>query len=859
MLKISQKTKPSKAAVIVPLQCKLHQLYDTRVATISHMSGYPSAIHVIGRLQRQIDLSSFDALLQSLLKVRDLVRVTADVIDSMEGVKVDKFQINRTEIAAYVENITAHLQTFKAGPDDVDLISHLITSFEANTGAWVLLGATPADDLHLKFKRLYDEVLRKSEDMELSVYAPHKDAIERLGNLPQFAQKIKTSKKHGLEDKTDTAEDLRSAATIYRLAAVKIIDHVYQLMMDKDVWYSFVSTRAKAEIASNLERAKSLKVFSLYLQSLLSYNQFFMLETFMKGYDLVQNWITHFPPLEASTIQKLENVVRPHDILNAKHDVSQILNSFTDSNDHDLSSDLIVFPEELLSAFGISKAVRLINDATVAFAINSDFKDAGDLDDKKYLPLLAGIATSEFNVTHDLSKVILLGKMVSGEVDKALADLVPALVRGASKMTIETLKGLSLSAKLPFLIPHALQWHITKGVSKGIENGMLTMDSASPSFTWAYHDHIRKNFRMKMATDDQIVKSYKLFHDKQIVDRDKAAKMRSLFGYEWRSLVPDFWQNGNTIYTEAMLKSDPHVVRALIETLSGRNFEIAIRELGVSHLRAMWATYLSSFALLYIDDATVDKFAPNKGDALRQPLLIEGHGKPYGTSYSALASKQPPVTGASDFIVLAEGIYLRMLTLIPVVSDDLQIDPHFFLEHPNMYFNSNSVSMPVTQWVVDDSLLNLCLFPVSQVPCVPGTMFTNKYAYLTMELFMNMDIYFKPAVSDKAREVIPIGLTVKDWPYDRHTYFIEYKTFGSYGADRSNIELDVEQELVADAVKKIEATIVKDQKEVSDVVEGSGNAINQALKQVEKEVKDGQSKHMPLGDDEKPASIDSTK
>lgn len=855
MLKISQKTKPNSAAIIIPMNVKLPQLYDGRLSLISNMSGYPSAVHVIGRLQRQIDLSSYDAMLRSIKKLRDLTKITADVIDSMEGVKVDKFQLNRVEIIAYVQNVTANINSFKPDVDDIDLIAHLITSYEANTGAWVLQGAMKDRDMHLEFKKIYSSVLTDNAGSDLPVYAPHEDDITTLGTLPQFASKVKKDKGNQSDDTVGMNDSLRSASTLYRLAAARITDHVYQLMMDRDVWYSFVSPRAKAEIASNLERSKSLKVFSLYLQSLLSYNQFFMLETFMKGYELVQSWITHFPPLEASTTHKLDSVVRPHDLLNARQDVNSLFSSFGENVDQTLAKQLVIFPEELVSSFGISKAIRRINDTVVKFAVNSDFKDAGDLDDKRYLPLLAGVAADNFNISHDLATVILTGKIVSGEIDKALADLVPALVRGSSKATIETLKGLGLSSKLPFQLPHALQWHVTKGVVKGLENGKLSLDSASPSFSWAYHEHIRKNFKFKMATDDQIALAYPHFVDRQVVDRDKASSYRELFGYQWRSLVPDTWQTGHTIYTESMLKSDPSVVRQLIESISGKNFEIAVREIGVDHLAKVWATYLSSFALLYVDGATIGRHTKGQGDKEQQVILVEGHGKPYGASYSALENKQRPITSPEDYIRVAEGIYIRILDRIPVVTDDLIIDPHFFLEHPSMYFASNSETIEVKQWVIDESLLHLCLIPVHQSAFVPKVMFTNKYAYITSELMMNMDIYFKPAVPETARETMPISLSKKDWPFDKYTYFLEYKTFGSYGVDKANIDIDNEEELVRDAVEKIEKTITNDHKEVSTTVEAAGHATASTIKQIETEVKEGQSKIAPLGDDDKPADL----
>lgn len=857
MLKISQKTKPSKAAVILPLAEKKEQLYHGRLALISNMSGYPSAVHVIGRLQRQIDLSSYEGLLHSIKKLRDITKITADVIDSMEGVKVEKYQLNRVEIATYVQNVTANFHSFQPDPDDIDLIAHLITSFEANTGAWVLQGAVKEKDIHLDFKSMYSSILHEQTSNDIPVYAPHEDSITVLSKLPQFVIRKKTTAEGQQTEDLENSK-LTSAATLYSFAATRIIDHVYQLMMDRDVWYSFVSPRAKAEVSTNLERSKSLKVFSLYLQSLLSYNQFFMLESFLKGYDLVQDWITHFPPLEASTLHKLDNVVRPHDLLNAKMDVKNLFDSFTDPSDHSLATKLIVFPGELVGSFGIANAIERINASAASFITNADIKDVADLDDKKYLPLLAGVAADSFNISHDLATIILTGKIVSGEIDSALAELVPALVRGASRSTIEALRGVGLTAHLPFSVPHALQWSIGAGVVKGLSQGKLSLDSAAPSFSWAYHEHVRKNFKFKMATDDQIVKSYDAFADLQVADKDKASFYRELFGQPWRSLVPDFWQTGNTIYTRDTLKSDPSAVRHLIEAMSGRNFEIVIREMSVPHLARIWATYLSSFALLYVDDATVRPNNKEKGDKVKQTILIEGHGRPYGASYTALQNKQAPISSGNDLIVITEGIYLRILDKIPVVTDDLIIDPHFYLEHPSMYFASNSQTIPVTQWVIDDSLQHLCLMPAVQRPAVPPVMFTNKYAYLTAELVMNMDLYFKPSSPSPAREVLPINFSKQDWPYDKFTYFLDYVTFGQYGAPKGQIDVSAETELVKDAVAKIEQTIITDNDEAAKIAASSGSAIAGTMKNIAKEVDDANKKKESDSESDDPAPLSPT-
>lgn len=613
-------------------------------------------------------------------------------------------------------------------------------------------------------------------------------------------------------------------------------------MMDKEIWYSFVSPRAKAELAGNLERSKSLKTFALYLQNLLSYNQYFMLEMFLKSYDLVQEWITHFPPLEAATLYKLDNIVRPHDVLNARGDVATLIGSFTDDAKQNIADKLVVFPSELLGSMGIKKVVEKLEAESSKYAINAPIGSLKDLDRPGYLPLLSGVAAANFDVAYDLTKVLLVNKRVSGEIDDALAGLVPSLVRGSAKANVENLKALQLSAKLDFVIPRSLEYSITKGVEKSIEGGKLSLDSAAPQFSWEYHEFLRKRTSFSVTTDSLIANTYEHFNAAQIVDRDRAKAYRDMIGYHWKSLVPSSWASGHTVYTKDSLSSSPEQVRQLIEILTMKNFDIAIRELQVPHLQKIWATYLSSFCLLYINQdememgvSSIDSSSEGSGFSI--PVLIEGYGRPYGATYLELLNKQNAQPAKSeDFIVMANGIYLYILDSIPVVTDDLAIEKHFFQEQASMYFSANSGKQNVKEWVVDDSLLQLALFPVTEVTSVPSISFTSKFAYLTKGVFLNMELYYKPTSPDAAREVSSIKTTKKEWPFDRHQYFLEYITFGNYGVDRISVDNAEENGLIVKTVEKIEATIKKDNQEAVDSSESAGSATKNTVANVKVEI-----------------------
>lgn len=829
MQKINLKTKPSSGAVIVPLSLKLPSMYNNRIAMISHMSGYPTAMYVIGRLQRMIDLTSYNNMMTSLLKVRDIARVTGEVIDTMEGLKVDRYQLNRNDIMTYVAAVTDTMKTYKPSPEDLDLIAHLITSFESNMGSWMLQGGDNEDNLHLKFRSMYQQVLLGDEGLKLAAYAPHDDTITTIGELPQFKLTAAEKKIHADATNPDRIKD---ALVLYKFAATRIVDHVYHLLMDKDIWYKFVSPRFKAEVATNLERGKSLKTFALYIQNLMSYNQFFMLETFLFSYDLVQKWITYFPPLEAHTLYRLDNVIRPHDLLNAKHDVDELLNSFVSPKGQNLAGNLIVFPSEMLSSVGMKKSVQQLNDASIKFSTIDPMTDIKNLDRPVYLPLLSGVAAGNFDVAYDITNTLLLGKKVSEEIDQALYGLTPSLIRGSSAATVTALKDLGIKAKLSFSIPHALEYSIERGVDKGIEGGKLMLDSAAPQFSWKYHDFIRKNVMFTTITDDQIANKYDGFGVSQIIDRDRAASYRTMLDAQFKSLVPSSWSTGTLVYTAATLKSGKEQVRQLVETLTNKNYEIAIRELALPHIRKIWATYFSSFALLYVDDAVINAFEEVSGP-WKTPALVEGHGRPYGVSYTNLASRQTPIKAEDDFIKVANGIYLRMLNKIPVVTDDLSVDKHFYQEHSSMYFAANSINQDVSEFVMDDSMLNFALFPVIENTSVPPLVFTAKHAYLTKGLYLNIEMFYRPTAADSAREVTHIGLTHKEWNFERHRYFLEYITFPNYAEKSVGLDATVEDEvLVKHAIEKIEGAITKDNKEAAASVEGAGAASKNAMTKV---------------------------
>lgn len=833
MRKLSKKNSIKKATAIVPLNDKLPFLKLARTLTISKMSGWPTGLHVIGRLQKYIKLSSYSDMLNSIYRLRDLVRITADVIDMAEGMQVEKAALNRTEIKAWVLNIVRNLGIETLTDDDIDLITQLIISYESNVSAWTLEGGSDDEgsdkSIHLQFKALYDHVIDGAADAELPIYNASNDSISKVGALPQFGKK--PAKEAASES---SMKDLKSFATLQRFAAVRVIDHVYHLLTDKDIWYEFVAPRIKPSLAANLERGRTLKVLSLYLQHLLSYGQFFALETYIKGYDLVQDWIQHFPPLDSATSYKLEHTIRQHDVLGVKRDVEELLNSFSSSSVSFVTS-LTVFPTELLGPFGIAEAINKASKEADKYIVSEDAASMlTKLGNPSYLPLLAGTAMDEFDVTSDLAQTILLGSAVSGEINHAIYSLLPTITRNSSTEVLDDLRNLQISCSLQFRIPHACEYHVEHGTISQVEGGTLALDSGSAPRSYDYHRYLSKDLRLKMVTDLSVANNYEGFTPKQAFDRDKAADLRAILGINAKSLVPSSMQTATAAFTRSELMSGENIVRSLFSELTGMSFELFKRILAVKHSRKDWATVLSSFGLIYYADS-INDLLENRSDNAKTPLssliLQEGWGAPYGTTYANLERLQGALTAETmktDLIEIGKGIWFRLLNAIPVATQSLARDYKFYHEHHYSYFTSNSGTMKVAAWVKDDSLLNFACFPVAIKPRVPNVLTTRRFGYLNQNLFLNFEEYYMGGTADEAREKIKVSVVTENWPFDKFSLFLEYTKLGSYFAKKSAIVSVEEESVINEAVTVIEQAIKNDNAEARAQSNNAGQAEAQA-------------------------------
>lgn len=754
-------------AVIDSLRNQLPMMIAHRTVLASKMEGVPRGVHVVGRLQRQFNLSSSSALLESIRRMYEIIHITAEVIESMEGVKMDKYQLDRTEILTYVSNVVQTMRTSTPDSGELELIGVLITSFEASQNSWVLQSQSGPNGLHVKFVELYNEI-RDMNVGELPIFVPSQSAVQTMGSV---------SSSLGW-----STEDLDRAGATYKLALVRVVDHVYSLLLETDVWAAFVAPRLKADVTTNLERAKTLRIFAHYLQSLLIYPQFFSLEMVLHGYEQIQAWIQYFPPLSAEIKHRLESVIRPHDVLGAGEDVKRFLTSFSEVGEKELK--VTTLATELIGVYGLDDVIAIITTEINKLKLNVSIDRLIELDDKAYLPLLAGIPVTDINVGHKVAEAVLLSKKVESAVSNALGDLLPVIARGVTKDTLNQLVAMQIRPKIPFISPSAQLLEVTRGVKQEVSRNMLRIDRKAPVHSFDYYAYIRKNYKYAIAIDEEVFKNRPYREFTNIIDLDKAHDLQQILATSWPSLIPSFLAQGERYYDAAAIKASESDIRFIMERMGGSSLELIVKELTLPHRAKMWATFLSSFALLYYRD---DAMAPISSEDSAEYQLIMGHGQPYGTSYINLEMAQPPLD-VDKLIPLSSNFFLRMLETIPISLPELAYDQAFFGHHPVSYFASNSVSIPVSRFVWGEGLSNFCMTPIPATISNVGAKFGTRYVYSLRRMVLNYNIFYSAAVPAEARENFPLPVVEHSWNLERDTFFLRYLTFGHYAAGRTALE-----------------------------------------------------------------------
>lgn len=817
MKKIINLPLDTSLAYITSYQGVIRSAINMRTVALSNLSGYPIATQVVGKIQREFKLGSYKELLESILKMRNIALTAAEVINTIPILKVDRYQLERTEIDDYIKSMTKSTGGYTFTEADRGLIAFMITSSESSEHSWLLDLADSKDNLFIKLLALYDSanyqkasiadgiISDAADASRQSFYDPTEDKIIAVKDNPRVKAVLKDVLLKGKKIKDEKAissatADLNDAMIINSICSIRVIDHIWSLLTSQDIWANFITPRTSVDPSLNLERANGLQLFASYLHSILMYSSIFQTELFMAVYNRLGEWVTTFPPLPSELQQQYETIVKKHDYLGAASDVTAVLNSTDQAPGYDTDSKLMGLPSESLKFFGLEDTIKKIRQEIKPEFASLKLTDLKSLTSEDYSYVLLSQPVAEYNMVYPLTETLLIGGAVKTRLMEAVAGLVPGIPRFFSQSAVDgKLRKLGVTLSFPIGYQMGSTVSMTYGTTIESRNGIVPFRSNTPVDSYDWKMHIRKDENMALLSTASLDSKYT---PKFIINADKAAHLRAILKHEWKGLLPSSLVQGDFYFTHKMLQSDELLLRDLFQIISGQGYEWITRTIGNPYLSRMWATFLSSWASLYVVKS--DK-ASDVTDILAAQVI--GYGKPYGKEYEILSGIQKKPTSLADFIQITDGVFIKLHDKIPTPSRELKVDADFYLLHPYYYFQGNS-TIDVSKWILSDGLLNFAFTPTLPDVDVPSYFLDKRYAYINEAIYLQTNPMFTPQKITGFGS--GIGISTREWNRDRHREWITLKVPGSYGSSSvsQSINLnDVQQ--VVDVVKKWENEVDK--------------------------------------------------
>jgi len=805
---------PGKLTAFVDLNNVLKAGLRARMASLSNMSGYPVGNHAVGRLvYTYLQNGTYNEMVRSVKRLRDLARYTSDMINTAPMFRVEKSALNRTELIAYIDlNSTAAGLTLTA--EEKDFVAYITISAESSDIGWTLSFSTdPKENRFLQFHDIYASMVNQvtptydssgtltavktsfdlnynlaTDDLETfimsdkvrSISADLKQQIKALGKVPPSVELLS---KYNLL--------ISNAFVVHTLACMRVVDHLFALVNDTSIWTSFIPPRTKPDSSQNYERAKGLKAFSCYTHSLLMYPHFLSLELFLLTFEKLNSWITIYAPLKSSVVALYDHTVKKFDVLSAGTDARLIMDQLDQDSNNPSGSAILGIPSQFATIFGIDEMYEQSINASNLVATKVTIVDLTDLKAPAYRNYMLAAPIASYNVAGDMTKVLNFGDMVSDVIKRGSSAIQNGLTRFYQDEPVSRL--FRMSIKIPYAFSHQILSvdNVTDTTECTLEGGSFNYAPLTPMSSYEYQLHVRDSLTMSIFTSNSLVHNkVNDFSPKVLLNKSKAKDLRDMLMNDFTSLIPSDFTFGDVVYTPSQFAtgnafSDLEAIKRLLSAMTGLNFEVIKRQIGTEFLKETWATYLSSFALLYVSplDLHTGVASNNKQQAnfvtMLTPTLVVGHGAPYGTTYSGLEGMQP-VGLNDDYIFITEGIYIRFLVNIPLPSDGLKASDNFHLHHPYYYYGASSGLMKVSRWVMSEGLLHMALSkPFALYPAPPMLLGLN-YGYLNDRLVHQLDPIY--SITNKAavftKFAMPISINA--WTQDRYIFNIHYKNYGAY-------------------------------------------------------------------------------
>lgn len=792
---------PSKLTQFRSLKTTFALATMCRAQMFAQCHGYPRPAHVVAAVWRYLKMDSVKSIKEGLLKLRDISYYASQALTSLRLMKAEKYQFQLAEVLEYVTERAGDFGFKKLDKEDLTLVAYLMTSAESQETSWMLdLDPESSNNFYAQMLRLYASVSGSAEVGKLTFtkegdngrpeisypqsflqnqpvyYSPIQDSFVALSDMvvPQGVLRSITEEvaTYTLDTNvTSRLEGLRRTIsneyTLYSLSDVRLLDHVLLLMTNTQVWDLFITPRTKPDPSQNVERANGLKTFAGYLQALLVYPHMLRYELFKQGYEALESWHGSFPVIPADIKANYEQYVKAYDFLDATQDAKRLYDLYHVEKDPNLDSTIYVQFTELTTLYGLDDVLMSKKFTTEVSNIRLNHISA--LGEPTYDDLLLSFPLERFNILDDIqSRMLEKGRfaIISNQMFSAIMPGINKYFEGGQSSKLH-----NLATRVPF------DWHASvaasysysRGAIGTITTGKYPMRTNAPWATSENQYALRNVEIFKILNANSLASRYPWL---AAVDHSAAEKLRKMIGREWKTYYPSNLIEGDRLVDVATFKASVLDLERLLEYMTGEPFAMIRKALLNDPLSRLWATYLSSFALLY-----------KKTDKMERAVLIEGDGRPYGRTYAELAELQG-VTKEDLIQIPKTDLHLVFLKEVPLPALELGISD-FHLQIPYYFFPGNGKTLKVGKLTSGLGLLHLALRPVANVSIDEKVVFDKFNAYRNDTLVLQVSNLASFSTDLAANEYFNVPLAPTRWLGDKSASQIDFIAFGNYGGSSS--------------------------------------------------------------------------
>jgi len=819
---LSNLTRPKKMGTLVSSEPLIHKAVNSRIVALQSASGYPVASYVVRRIQQGFDLSNIGSLLQSIVTLRNFSYAAAEILASIPLLRTDRYQLSRADLDSYISVNAASFGLSVLSPDDVSFISYLITASEANDNMWRLAMEDGPNNRIISLTNLYLTLTNAAavdiqhpdrHDDAYKTYNPFTDSIVPLAESRRGGSLIRGYRRASTdEERTRHGELYNGLANVHLLFNVRLVDHVAALILSVDIWDRFISPRPVSTPALNAERVKSLRLLSGYCHSLLMMSHHLSLNMFFQSMERMSGWIGYSVPVPQHLQKAYDEITAKYDVLDCKGDVADLLSGLSHSDDSTLGTNIIGIPRDIIS-INTFAAIEHAVEAALSDIPEVKISNLHDLGNAAFNPLLMNYPVGALDLTATVTETILLSDEISQLLKEALATILPASTRYYPESVTKELVDLRPRVPFKFNIPFPLTPVALSATDQEYKDGAFRMSLYSPPHNFDIERTLRTDKAYSVFKASEV---NALSHNPFIINKQVLNKLRGILGYDYSTLVPSWSISGARVVHRSDIVSDLKI-EELITSLTGVHYELFKTSVSNNFVSMIYATFLSSFALLYkVVDTGVGSgtFDPSRYK------LIEGYGKPYGTSYSGLEAMQETLS-ENNLLKLSDSVYMRFLTKLPLLSTALRLDTDFYLRNPYYYFEASDSTkyIEVKTWVIGEGLSNFCYAPILKYALPYGPLFDKKYAYLNDFLVIQVDLLFRYGNSIDNEYSVNVPMVTNNWSYDKLDPNLHYISFGNYSSANdasgitSNSSPESENALMTKLTSEMEKSIASIEKE----------------------------------------------